>query len=114
MGFQKNQVRVITESKSIPFLTFQDDIIATKLLNLRQELKQVYPKISLLPFMVKACSIAMTDYPLINSVVDNEVDADGFIQRYIVKKAHNFSVAIDSLDGLRVPNIKDVQAKSIL
>ncbi len=79
LGYHKSQVQIITESKSIPFLTFQDDIIATRLISLRQELKQVYPKLTLLPFMVKACSIAMKDYPIINSVVDNEVDADGYI-----------------------------------
>ena len=64
--------------------------------------------------MVKACSIAMKDYPLLNSIVDNEVDVDGYIQRYVIKKAHNFSIAIDSKDGLKVPNVKDVQTKSIL
>ncbi len=32
----------------------------------------------------------------------------------MIKKNHNFSVAIDSKDGLTVPNIKAVQTKSIL
>ena len=46
--------------------------------------------------------------------MDNDLDADGFIQRFVIKKDHNFSVAIDSKDGLTVPNIKAVQNKSIL
>ncbi len=82
----------MTESKSIPFLTFSDEISATVLLNLRSELKLVYPKLGLVPFFIKACSISMSDYPLINSQVDNELDADGFIQRYVIKKNHNFAV----------------------
>ena len=49
-----------------------------------------------------------------NTHIDNEVDADGYIQRYVLKNDHNFSVAIDSPDGLTVPNIKAVQDKSIL
>ncbi len=32
----------------------------------------------------------------------------------MIKRDHNFSVAIDSKDGLTVPNIKAVQNKSIL
>lgn len=89
-GYHKSQVKIISESKSIPFLTFQDDITATRLLRLSKEVKQVYPKLTLLPFMIKACSIAMQDYPLMNSVVDSETDADGYVARYIIKKAHNF------------------------
>ena len=43
-----------------------------------------------------------------NTHIDNEVDADGYIQRYVLKNDHNFSVAIDSPDGLTVPNIKAI------
>jgi pyruvate/2-oxoglutarate dehydrogenase complex dihydrolipoamide acyltransferase (E2) component len=50
----------------------------------------------------------MTEYPLMNSQVDNDLDSEGFIQRFVIKKNHNFSVAIDSKDGLTVPNIKAV------
>jgi len=74
----------------------------------------MHPKLTMLPFFVKACSLSMMQYPLMNTQVDNEVDADGLIQRYVLKKNHNFSVAIDSPDGLTVPNIKQVQKKSIL
>ena len=31
-----------------------------------------------------------------------------------MKKNHNYSIAMDSKDGLIVPNIKNVQDKSIL
>ncbi len=50
----------------------------------------------------------MTEFPIVNSQVDNELDSDGFIQRYVIKKDHNFSIAIDSKDGLTVPNIKQI------
>lgn len=32
----------------------------------------------------------------------------------MIKKSHNFSIAIDSKEGLTVPNIKDIQNKSII
>jgi 2-oxoisovalerate dehydrogenase E2 component (dihydrolipoyl transacylase) len=107
-GMKKAMTKTMTESLSIPFFTFSDEIDATQLLKLRKEMKSVHPKLTILPFFVKACSIAMTEYPIINSQVDNDLDSDGFIQRFVIKKNHNFSVAIDSKDGLTVPNIKSV------
>ncbi len=71
-------------------------------------MKQVHPKLTMLPFFIKACSISMTEFPIVNSQVDNELDSDDFIQRYVIKKDHNFSIAIDSKDGLTVPNIKQI------
>lgn len=49
-----------------------------------------------------------------NSNFNPETDEDGYIKEYVIKKDHNFSIAIDSKDGLTVPNIKRVQDKSIL
>ena len=96
----------MTESLSIPFFTFSDEIDATKLIALRKEMKAANPKLTMLPFFIKACSIAMTEFPIVNSMIDNDLDEDGFIQRYVIKHDHNFSIAIDSPDGLTVPNIK--------
>ncbi len=113
-GIKKAMTKTMTESLTIPFFTLSDEIDATKLIKLRKDMKAAHPKLTMLPFFIKACSIAMVEYPLVNSQVDNDLDADGFIQRFVIKKDHNFSVAIDSKDGLTVPNIKAVQTKSIL
>ena len=43
-----------------------------------------------------------------------DTDAEGYIKEFVIKKDHNFSIAIDSKEGLTVPNIKRVQDKSIL
>merc|ERR1719464_322427 len=104
----------MTESLSIPAFTFSDEMDATNLMGLRKEMKKVHPKLTMMPFFMKACSIAMLEFPDMNSHVDNDLDSEGYIQRYVVKKAHNFSVAIDSQDGLIVPVIKNVELKSIL
>lgn len=84
-GIKKAMTKTMTESKSIPFLTFSDEIDATSLIALRKELKVMYPKLTMLPFFIKACSLAMTEYPIMNSQIDNDLDADGFIQRYVIK-----------------------------
>ena len=49
-----------------------------------------------------------------NSVVSPDLDSEGLIKEYIIKENHNFSIAIDSKNGLTVPNIKSVQNKSII
>jgi 2-oxoisovalerate dehydrogenase E2 component (dihydrolipoyl transacylase) len=107
-GMKKAMTKTMTEALSIPFFTFSDEMDATKLISLRKEMKQVHQQLTMLPFFMKACSIALTEFPVINSLVDNDLDEDGFIQRYVVKHDHNFNVAIDSKDGLTVPVIKKV------
>jgi 2-oxoisovalerate dehydrogenase E2 component (dihydrolipoyl transacylase) len=76
---KKAMTKTMTESLTIPFFTFSDEIDASHLIKLRKEMKSIYPKLTVLPFFIKACSIAMTEYPIVNSQVDNELDADGFI-----------------------------------
>ena len=81
----------------------------TELIKLRNEMKVLVPGgISILPFMMKAMSIALADYPVINSVVDPELGSDGLIKSYVIKAEHNFSVAVDSKEGLTTPIIKNV------
>ena len=71
--------KTMTESLSIPFFTFSDEIDCTELLKLRQQLKASGVKITVLPFFIKAISLAMLDYPDVNSHVDNDLDDDGYI-----------------------------------
>ena len=111
---KKAMTKTMTESLSIPFFTFSDDMDATSLMMLRKEMKKVHTNLTMLPFFIKACSIAMSEYPVMNSHIDNDLDADGYIQRYVIKHDHNYSVAIDSPDGLTDPGIKKVQDMSIL
>ena len=114
VGIQKAMTKTMTASLSVPTFTFSDDCDATKLLALRQTLKnQIEGGITILPFFIKALSLAMEEFPAINSVVSPELDADGFIKEYIIKASHNFSVAIDSKDGLVTPNLKNINTKSI-
>ena len=111
---KKAMTKTMTQSLSVPTFTYSDDIDATAPMELRRELKKSVDKLTMLPFFSKAISLAMNDHPLMNSVVDPEVDADGYIKSYVIKADHNFSVAIDSPDGLTTPIIKQVNGKSIM
>jgi len=60
-------------------------------------------------FFIKAFSLALNDFPLLNSLYDINKPFE-----YTLVGSHNISLAIDSPKGLVVPNIKNVQNLSIL
>ena len=71
-------------------------------------LKQEGVKLTLLPFIVKAIAKVLEIYPVFNAHVDEA-------NNRIIQKANiNIGIAIDTNDGLIVPNIKDVNQLSIL
>jgi pyruvate/2-oxoglutarate dehydrogenase complex dihydrolipoamide acyltransferase (E2) component len=65
------------------------------------------PKLTLLPFVMKAVYAAMRHYPVFNSSFDHK---NGQI---IYKQYFHFGVAVDTPRGLVVPVIRDVDRKSI-
>ncbi len=111
---KKAMTKTMTEALNIPFFTYQDEMEANLLLKLRKEMKKTYSDLTLLPFFLKAASLAMLEFPVMNVNVNPETDEYGYIKEYVLKKDHNFSIAMDTKDGLSVPNIKQVQKKSIL
>ena len=107
-------MKTMTHALTIPTFTYSDDIDATALIALRKELKKTHKDLTMLPFFIKAISLAMNEYGGMNCVVDPETDSEGYIQRYVLKKDHNFSVAIDSPSGLITPVVRKVNEKSIM
>ena len=65
-------------------------------------------KLTLLPFIVKACALALKEFPYMNSSID---DATGDI---ILKQYYNIGVAVDTQHGLMVPVVHNVQEKTII
>lgn len=56
---KKAMTKTMTEAVHIPFFTFSDEVEVTTLLALRHQLKKSYNSLTLLPFFVKACSLAI-------------------------------------------------------
>jgi 2-oxoisovalerate dehydrogenase E2 component (dihydrolipoyl transacylase) len=73
-GIKKAMTKTMTQALTIPTFTYSDDIDATSLMKLRKDLKEHIPDITLLPFFIKALSLAMNEYPIVNSVVNPELD----------------------------------------
>lgn len=82
------------------------------LYDLRKELKPLAEsrgvKLSFMPFIIKAASLALKHYPMLNATV-NDTETE-----LTLVAAHNISVAMDTPTGLIVPNVKNVQTKSIM
>ncbi len=108
--------KTMSKSSEIPSFLYTNEYNVDKLIKLRKEINKLNTnqKISYLPFIIKAASLALREFPIINSITLDKRDKENFITEYVMKKDHNISVAIDGSEGLIVPNIKAVQTKSIL
>lgn len=116
-GFQKAMTKTMTQATQISSFLFTDEFNVDKLVKIRKDINSTPGnkiKITYTPFFIKAISLALSDFPLLNSLVNSKTGEDGYIYEYTVKKDHNISVAIDGPEGLVVPNIKKVQEKSVL
>lgn len=107
---QRGMVKSMTEALKIPHLTYCDEVKMDKLLSLRQTLKtRVKGRLTLTPFFIKALSLAIKDFPIVNS---SFVKVD--FTEYKTFATHNVSIAIDTPLGLLVPNIKHCDKRSIV
>lgn len=102
---------MIDAVQTIPHFTFCDEVDLTALVSLRQQVKATYQqqgiKLTMMPFFIKALSMALQDYPQINVQTNNSCTDISYFSD------HNIGVAVDSKVGLLVPNIKYCQNKSI-
>jgi len=51
-----------------------DDYDISAIMKLRQELKKTHSKLTMLPFFIKAISLSLTKYPLMNVNINPEKD----------------------------------------
>lgn len=112
---QSQMFKTMTRSLSIPHFLYADEIDVTVLSTLRQRLNNQSsddPRFSYLPFVIKAVSLALEEFPLLNARVDTGAGEDA--PKLVMREKHNIGVAMDTPQGLLVPNIKDISARSIL
>lgn len=96
---------------TIPHFTVSDEIIMDNLIATRAQLKPEFEKngvkLSFMPFFIKAMSLALKQFPIINSQVNDDCSELTYFDD------HNIGMAVDSKIGLLVPNIKQVQQLSL-
>ncbi|KAJ2080294.1 hypothetical protein H4R24_003169 [Coemansia sp. RSA 988] len=116
---QRAMFKSMTDSLAIPHFRFKDEIEIDSLMQARQRINDHLhmqtslenSKMTYMPFFVKAASLALTKYPILNAKVITEPNAQ---PRLLFRAAHNIGVAMDTPGGLIVPCIKNVQTKSLL
>ncbi|MCH2055047.1 MAG: dihydrolipoyllysine-residue acetyltransferase [Thalassotalea sp.] len=103
---------MVNSVSTIPHFTYCEEIDLTDLIALRSQLKEQYAKqdikLTMMPFFMKAMSLALKEFPIINAQVNDECSEITYFDD------HNIGMAVDSKVGLLVPNVKQAQSKSIL
>lgn len=112
VGLRRRIAEKMATSKSrIPHITYVDEIDVTDLEKLRTELnaarKDGQPKLTFLPFLMRAMAKAIADQPQMNSIYD---DDNGVVHQY---GGLHMGVAAQTDNGLVVPVVKHVEARSI-
>jgi pyruvate dehydrogenase E2 component (dihydrolipoamide acetyltransferase) len=102
----------LSESKfTAPHATAMEEVDATELWDLRKSLLPDAEKedvhLTFLPFIVMAVVKSLQEHPTLNSELDEE---EGDI---IVKEYFNIGIAVDTDEGLMVPNIKRAETKDL-
>nr|XP_042135728.1 lipoamide acyltransferase component of branched-chain alpha-keto acid dehydrogenase complex, mitochondrial isoform X2 [Peromyscus maniculatus bairdii] len=110
-GFQKAMVKTMSAALKIPHFGYCDEVDLTELVKLREELKPVALargiKLSFMPFFLKAASLGLLQFPILNASLDENC------QNVTYKASHNIGIAMDTELGLIVPNVKNVQVRSV-
>lgn len=112
---QAQMYKTMTASLSIPHFLYADEVAFDSLAEIRAVIqkglsKESNLKITNLAFIIKAVSMALKNYPILNARVNTE----GAKPSLTYRKSHNIGVAMDTESGLVVPNIKNVQDLTVL
>ncbi|KAK0305374.1 hypothetical protein LTR01_006900 [Friedmanniomyces endolithicus] len=111
---QTQMLKMMTRSLNIPHFLYTCATDVSSLTALRKTLNisasSPDQRLTQLPFILKAVSLAFQHHPLLNSSLDS---TDPAKPQLMYKSAHNFGVAIDTPSGLLVPVIRNVQDLSI-
>jgi len=112
-GTRKKIAENMTRSlQTAAHVTHTDMADVTKLAELRSKEKVVAEKkgvkLTFLPFIIKACLLALKEFPYVNASLD---DANSDI---VIKQYYNIGIAVDTPAGLMVPVVKHANEKTII
>jgi len=97
--------------RNVPHVTNHEEVDVTDLENFRKSLKDEAEekglRVTLLPFLMKAVTAALTEFPRFNASLAPSQD------ELILKRYFHIGFAVDTTDGLVVPVIQNVDRKGI-
>lgn len=109
---RKAIARAMTQSKqTAPHVTLFDEVEVSALVEHRQTYKVLAQeqdvKLTFLPYIVKALTIVLKKYPVLNASIDDKTD------EIVYKHYYNIGIATDTDHGLYVPTLKDADQKGL-
>ncbi|MCI5047265.1 MAG: 2-oxo acid dehydrogenase subunit E2, partial [Aquisalinus sp.] len=112
IGLRRKIAEKMQDSKRrIPHASYVDEIDMTALEDLRQHMnatrKEGQPKLTVLPFLMRAIVLAIRDFPQINARFDDDAN---LIHRY---GAAHIGIATQTDTGLIVPVVRHAEANDI-
>ncbi len=100
-----------TSKQMIPHTVLFDSVNVDKLVVFRNEAKVLAEKqgvkLTYMAFIARAVAIAIKEFPVFNSSFDSEKG------EIYLKRSINIGIAVDTPDGLIVPNVKNVDKLSL-
>ncbi len=108
--------RIIAErmqdtSRRIPHFSYIEEVDMTALEALRATLNERYagrqPKLTVLPFLIRALAVTVPDFPMVNALFD---DAAGVVHRHAALHA---GIATQTESGLMVTVVRHAEASSL-
>ncbi|WP_421384361.1 dihydrolipoamide acetyltransferase family protein [Bacillus salacetis] len=111
-GIRKAIAKAMVNSKhTAPHVTLMDEVDVTKLWAHRKKFKEVAAekgvKLTFLPYVVKALTSALREYPALNTSLDDSTS------EIVHKHYYNIGIAADTDKGLLVPVVKNADRKSM-
>lgn len=114
VGIKRLMVESMALSKrEAAHFSYFEQVDATRLVQLRQRFKEQAEeagegvRITYIPFIIKALSIALKKFPHVNSCINRET------YELLIHKQQNIGIAITTELGLIVPVLKNVQSMSL-
>ncbi|KAI8823897.1 2-oxoisovalerate dehydrogenase E2 component [Chytriomyces cf. hyalinus JEL632] len=119
---QKAMFKQMTKSLSIPHFGFADEVILNATSAYRNSINASLSKqpghgvkkITFMPIFIKSLSLALNEFPILNAKLVGQESGDVSQVKLQYRSSHNIGVAMDTPQGLLVPNVKNVQNKSII
>jgi 2-oxoisovalerate dehydrogenase E2 component (dihydrolipoyl transacylase) len=112
IGLRRKIAEKMQESKRrIPHYAYIDEVDMTQLEELRAHLNKTkradQPKLNVLPFLIRALTRILPDYPQINARFDDEA---GIVHRHAAVHA---GIATQTANGLIVPVVRHAEARDV-
>jgi pyruvate dehydrogenase E2 component (dihydrolipoamide acetyltransferase) len=99
-------------SQTAAAVTHVDEADVSELYSWYKELKPQVERsglrLTILPFFIRAATVALKDHPLLNASIDEERG------EIVYKRFYNIGIAVDTPDGLIVPVVRDADKKPII